>query len=48
MAGVLIQFNKFKPNPPVFSDLRVSGQTGSKMLLEEIGKEAHMKLRAKT
>lgn len=48
MAGVLIQLDKFKPNPPVFPDLRVSGHTGSKMLLEEIGKEAHMKLRART
>jgi len=47
VAGVLIQFNKFKPNPPVFSDPRVSVQTGSKMLLEETGKEAHMNLREK-
>lgn len=48
MAGVLIQFNKFKTNPPVFSDVRVSGQTSSKMLLEGLEKEAHMKLRTKT
>lgn len=43
MVGVLIQFNKFKPNPPAFSDLRVSGQTGSKMLMEEMGEEARVK-----
>lgn len=44
MEGVLIQFNEFKPNPPVFSDLRVSGQISSKMLVEEMGEEAHVKL----
>lgn len=44
MEGALIQFNKLKPNPPLFSDLRVSGQTSSKMLVEEMGEEAHVKL----
>lgn len=48
VVGVLIQFNRFKPNLSAFSDPRVSGQTGSKMLLEAIGKETHMKLRATT